>query len=97
AGQSASLPAVQAITYNSGVPLLRPNVMRVTIEGERDDSAHPVDVQIASPGYFQTMRIPLVAGREFRPSDFGGRQLIPAVVSESFLRVFGLHGDPAGT
>jgi len=64
----ASLPGVQSVTYDGIVPLLLPNIVKVTLAGQGDDTAHPVDVQLASPGYFRTMDIPLVAGREFRPT-----------------------------
>jgi putative ABC transport system permease protein len=38
-----------------------------------------------SPGWFQTMKMPLIAGREFRPSDaFPGA----AIVNETFVKMF---------
>jgi len=95
----ASLPGVQSVTYDGIVPLVLPNIVKVTLAGQGDDAAHPVDVQLASPAYFRTMDIPLVAGREFRDRGAAGEFATaptPAVVSESFLRVFNLRGDPLG-
>jgi predicted permease len=52
-----------------------------------------VNMLSVSPGWLETMRIPLVGGRDFLPSDvFPGS----ALVNQSFARVF-LHGeDPVG-
>jgi putative ABC transport system permease protein len=52
-----------------------------------------VNMLSVSPGWLETMRIPLLGGRDFLPSDvFPGS----ALVNESFARVF-LHGEnPVG-
>ncbi|MBV9498661.1 MAG: ABC transporter permease [Acidobacteriaceae bacterium] len=39
-----------------------------------------------SPGYFATLRTPLIAGRDFEVKDSGARGLIPAIVNEAFAR-----------
>ena len=46
-----------------------------------------------SPGWFQTMKMPLISGREFRPSDaYPGS----AIVNETFVKMF-FHGiNPVG-
>jgi predicted permease len=46
-----------------------------------------------SPGWMETMRIPLIAGRDFRPDDtFPGA----AVVNETFVRTYFRGQDPLG-
>ncbi len=53
------------------------------------------DVESASAGYFQTMRIPLLAGREFTRQD--GEQTPPvAVISKSLAQHFWPGQDPMG-
>ena len=97
AEQVRALPGVQSVTYDGQVPLLLPNIVRVRLEGQPDQSSRPVDVQDASPGYFRTMGIPLVRGREFRESDISTNpDYVPAIVSESFVRAFGFREDPTG-
>jgi predicted permease len=39
-----------------------------------------------SPGYFATLRTPLVAGRDFEPRDSDAHTLMPAIVNEAFAR-----------
>ena len=41
-----------------------------------------------SPGYFATMRTPLIAGREFRVQDSDPQELTPAIVNEAFARKY---------
>jgi predicted permease len=49
---------------------------------------------LVGPGYFSTMGIPLLAGREFTDSDAEGAPTV-AVVNEAFTRKFGLDGRSA--
>ena len=97
ANEVKTLPGVQSVGYNITVPFLTPNVVKVRLDGEADESARPVDVQWASPGYFETLQIPILRGRQFRETDNGSDpDHVPAVVSESFLRAFGFRMDPIG-
>jgi len=54
-----------------------------------------VDVRLISPGYLQTMRIPLLRGRDFNDGDVAGR---PAaiLISQSMARTFWPNEDPIG-
>ena len=47
------------------------------------------------PSYFRTMGIPLIAGREFTPSDTKGAPKV-AIVNEAFTRKFNLGRDAVG-
>ena len=49
----------------------------------------------AGPGYFRTVGIPIVAGREFTPSDVSGAPQV-AVVNQAFAKKFGLGQDAVG-
>ena len=46
-----------------------------------------VDWNVVEPGYFSTMRIPIVGGRDFLAADRDGRELV-AIVSEGIARQF---------
>lgn len=50
---------------------------------------------IASPGFFKTMGIPLIAGRDFRPQDNTSTTRV-AIVNESFVRHYFGNASPLG-
>jgi predicted permease len=47
------------------------------------------------PGFFSTMGVPLVAGREFTPRDLGDRRRV-AIVNETYAKRFYPQGDVLG-
>ena len=53
------------------------------------------DVLWLGPGYFRTLGIPLLAGREFDESDDLGTPKV-AIVNETFARKFGLGREAVG-
>jgi predicted permease len=55
----------------------------VRFPGQRDEEALEVNTIGVSAGYFEVLRIPIVAGRNFRPSDTSSR---PVIVNEAFAR-----------
>jgi macrolide transport system ATP-binding/permease protein len=59
---------------------------------ERDDESASVALNTVTPGYFQTLRIPVLAGREFTERDNDSADRV-AVVNETFARRF--WGTPA--
>lgn len=70
----------------------------VTVEGYAPgaDGVRGVDgVNRVSPGFFETLEIPLLAGRVFTEADTVGAPLV-AVVNERFAEVFGLGANPVG-
>ncbi|HYC70446.1 MAG TPA: ABC transporter permease [Opitutaceae bacterium] len=94
----AALPGVESAGLVSTAPGLRGDSGHVRIEG-RAEGKHPADLapvyaRLASPGYFSTVRIPLVAGRGFDPALDRADTPRVALVDETFaLRYFG--GDQA--
>ena len=62
------------------------NVMPEGHERRRDENL-TFALNTVTPGYFRTLRIPLVAGREFDDRDSGGGDRV-AVVNETFARRF---------
>lgn len=94
-----SLPGVQEAGLVSQLPLGGTNSSHgVTVEGASLDAsgaAYEVDFRSASPGYFQAMGIPLLAGRSFAASD-GQDAAGVVIVDELLARRYWLGEDPLG-
>jgi predicted permease len=87
---SASLAEVAALTNNAS---------RRTIEvlGHTPKQGENMNAWAnkVAPGYFTTMRLPLLAGREFTERDVAGAPLV-AIVNEAFARQFYAGENPIG-
>ncbi len=93
------LPGVESAAVTNAVPLVlqNPNETPFDIEGRTSDPERRPrgDVSIASPRYFDTIGIPVVAGRAF--NDLDHREARPvAVINQAMVR-FWEGGDPLGT
>jgi predicted permease len=55
-----------------------------------------VDKQMIYPGYFDTMRMPIIAGRDFGPADLYVNSAYVAVVNETFARQALQSANPVG-
>jgi putative ABC transport system permease protein len=53
------------------------------------------DVNVVSPGYFETLQIPIVMGRGFDPSDIEGSGNV-AIINETMASKFWPGGNPIG-
>jgi predicted permease len=87
-----ALPGVASVSLAHQVPMgdVVPFPGKVRIPGRTaPDGKSTFDVggTSISPGYFETMRIPLVAGRDFSASDRDGSQLV-AIIGEAAARRF---------
>jgi predicted permease len=94
----AAIPGVTSVAL-SRVPLLAGSNWGsdVSVEGfERgpDTNANANFNQI-SPGYFRTLGVPLMSGREFTTADTIGAAPV-AIVNEAFIRKFNLGRDAVG-
>jgi putative ABC transport system permease protein len=97
------MPGVEA----AGAVLLRPLMLgpighgaRVILEGQPEtresaDANPTVNYQVATPGYFEALRIPLRAGRLFEETDRSGTPRV-VIVSESAARRLWPGRDPLG-
>ncbi len=86
----AALPGVDAVSL-ARVPAIAGDVSttNVTVEGYTppgDDDAGSA-VNTVGPGYFRTLGIPVVAGREFNQSDTASAPKV-AIVNQAFVRHF---------
>ncbi len=100
--QLAELPGVTAVTY-SEVPLLTGGGIQGDIYAEHGtEPLFHIDYLPAAPNFFQTMRMPLLAGRSFNPQDIESslspklNAYFPVVVNQSLAhRMFG-NENPLG-
>jgi predicted permease len=91
----ARLPGVTGVT-SSLVPLLAGDNWGSDVYVEGFPNGPDVDnnsrYNEVGPGYFRTLGIPVLAGREFTPSDFKGTARV-AVVNQAFAKKFRLERD----
>jgi len=93
-----ALPGVTSAAYISGLPLASAGgVWPVVPEGQDDATTRPASAisRYVSPGYFRTLGIPLLRGRDVNDADVGSRPWV-AVVSASFVRRYWPNEDPIG-
>jgi putative ABC transport system permease protein len=94
-----ALPGVSSAAYISFLPMaVGGGIWPVSVDGRppRPSDRHVASMRFATPGYFATLGIPLVRGRELGDSDRAGRPLA-AVVSQSFVQKYLPAGvDPIG-
>jgi putative ABC transport system permease protein len=95
-----ALPGVKSAGLSSGIPFGVGNYTTspVAAPGKSvlpPDASVPVDWRVVSPGYFETMKIPLLRGRDFTDSD---TVTAPAVMilSKATARTFWGDEDPIG-
>jgi len=94
------LSAIPGVTGVSAalVPLLAGNSWGSSVRVEGFESGPDIDsgsrFNEVGPDYFNTLGMPLVAGREFSVSDGAGAPRV-AIVNEAFARKFGLDGRDA--
>jgi len=94
--QIRRIAGVQSAAIVSGVPIARALNLNVDVlDGPQRIERALVDWRYASSNYFETMRIPIVAGRGFREEDSAGAPPI-AVVSQQFARKFLPGVNPLG-
>lgn len=95
----AAIPGVESVAITSMVPVSgRDSISELGIEGRtqsNSDDAAPALIYEVSPGYFETMGVPLRRGRKFTPYDREGS--VPVVmVSESFAKNYLAGENPIG-
>lgn len=92
------LPGVQQAAYISYLPMtMRGGIWEVVPEGRTaaDDAAPTASLRFVTPGFFETMGIPIRLGRDVSDSDEGQGPFV-AVVSESFAKAHWPGLQPIG-
>ena len=93
-----ALPGVTAVAA-SRVPLLAGSNWGNSVQVEGFESGPDIDngsrFNQVSPGYFSTLGVPLLAGREFEMADGLGAPKV-AIVNEAFTKKFGLGREAVG-
>jgi predicted permease len=90
--QIRSLPVVESAATTTHVPLDGSSWSLAVRVGSAEGNSKFAWV---SPGYFRTMQIPFVAGRDFTARDTAQSQPV-AIVNETFVRQFLGGGNPLG-
>jgi predicted permease len=93
-----ALPGVRRAAYTSFLPcVMRGGIWPITVSGRREGFAaeHTASLRFVTPGYFETLQIPLKQGRDFLESDAATSAAV-AIVSESFGHMHWLGQDPVG-
>ncbi|HEY7412416.1 MAG TPA: ABC transporter permease [Vicinamibacteria bacterium] len=93
-----ALPGVEAAAYTSFLPMvMRGGIWTVEVEGQPRPPGQrpPVSLRFVTPGYFETLRIPILAGRDVSEGDTQGGPAV-AVVSRSFAARHWPGDDPLG-
>ena len=96
---SRTLPGVAAVTISEDVPLgfSGGSWEDMIIDGyvPRETESMKVYRNLVAPEYFALMRIPLLAGRDFRASDDRSAPMV-AIVNEEFARRYAGGASPIG-
>jgi hypothetical protein len=87
-------PAVESVSLVEWRGAMTPSGQLV-VDGQRKQFPATVRYIAVDGGYFSTVGLPIVAGRDFTPSDTMGSPAV-AVVSESFGRLVADGADPLG-
>ena len=92
----AALPGVVSASYSSDA-LLDGGLWTsdVKVEGQKGKDTVEVQMLAVGPDFFETMRIPLVAGRTLSAADMRSKQDV-ALVNQAFVRKFLESREPMG-
>ena len=72
-----------------------PGSARFQIEGRTEDIVMPLTYDTVTPGFFRTMRIPLLQGRHFSDADRDTSQRV-TIINQTTARRYWPHEDPVG-
>ncbi|MBV8206825.1 MAG: ABC transporter permease [Acidobacteria bacterium] len=97
--RASAIPGVQSAALASAIPLGYYNdAATLTIDGytpgPNERPPHAMFTNI-SPGYFETLRIPLVGGRGFNSDDSNARPFV-AIVNQAMAKLYWPNQSPLG-
>jgi putative ABC transport system permease protein len=91
------ITGVQSVAVGGCTPIQGCGAMRFVIVDERPEPAETrkrVSLNFVSPGYFETLRVPLKAGRDFSMQDVGRPRV--AIINEAMAGHYFPGGDAVG-
>lgn len=90
------IPNVESVAISNSLPMQNRFLfgMHLAIEGRKLPEDTTIAVRAVSAGYFRTMRIPFIRGRDFSPADEGKEDT--AVVNRETADRFWAGSDPIG-
>src|SRR5579864_130474 len=94
----SALPGVRNAATSAALPLSWIRITPVLPEGQPDAPLPKrpfIDIEAISPEWFQTMRVPLLAGRDFTAADNAQTPKV-VIVNETFARRFWPDQNPLG-
>ena len=95
-GRVLALPTVNAAGFISSLPMTgSSDSLQFRVHGRADAKPASADFNVATPGYFGAMGIPIVRGREFTGADTAAAPLA-IVINETAARRFWPGADPIG-
>ena len=89
------LPGVVAVAEASHLPLSDSRQIGFRLENDSPEDFHSAENSLVTPGYFRTMGITLLRGRDFTPDDKSGASSV-AIVNETMARRYFPSEDPLG-
>lgn len=95
--QAAAIPGVRSVSLGAPTPLQGAGASGLaTVEGfvERPEDKRFIAISFASPQYFETLGIPLLAGRGFSFGDLSKSRV--AVINQTMARYYFSGRDPIG-
>jgi predicted permease len=99
AGRARSTPGVKTVALTQVIPMSpvqhTENIAPEGFELPKDRNNISVLADIVDDGYFDTMAVPILRGRGFRPSDKAGAPMV-AVVNEALARKYWPNQDALG-
>lgn len=97
--QARALPGVESASLAATIPMgYYRHMDELTIDGYQTPSGQrrpAAGYNAVSPGYFRTMRIPLIQGRDFCDSDDESSQYV-AIVNQEMAKTYWPNQDPLG-
>ena len=98
--RTRAIPGVESASLATDLPLDggRSGMGSITVPGRQPpdgQDSFPADWNAIEPGYFRTLRLPLLRGRDFSDGDAAGSPRV-AIINEVFARALWPGGDAVG-
>ena len=91
-----AMPGVESAAISLGLPYERIlNMGARVVNGSTGTDFVFTTATYVTPGYFETLRLPLVSGRSFRDTDSGTAAPV-AIINEAFAKKYFKDRDPVG-